>query len=91
MIEGLPNRKLTEKEVDQLSESDHFENIYIRGYALTPQYGEVDKLVITLADGTEKEIGYFIDDGWQELKRPCLTTKQRRVRSTECENSVNSR
>lgn len=68
MIEALPDRPLTESEVDQLRESNQFNNIYIRGYTLGPRPGEIEELVITLADGTEKEIFYFRDTGWRELE-----------------------
>jgi hypothetical protein len=68
MIETLPDRRLTEKEVDQLRESDRFEDIYIRGRFFGPMPGEAEELVITLSGGTKKEIGYFHDTGWQELE-----------------------
>lgn len=68
MIEALPNRLLTQEEVDQLRESDRFKDIYIRGYEIGPVPGEVEELVVTLADGTEKEIGYFYETGWKELE-----------------------
>jgi hypothetical protein len=68
MIEGLPDRRLTEKEVDQLRESDQFKDIFIRGRFIGPTVGVAEELVITLTDGTEKEIGYFLDTGWRELE-----------------------
>jgi len=68
MIEALPDRRLTEKEVNQLRESDRFNDIHIRGRLLGVAPGEIEELVITLADGTEKEIGYFHDTGWRVLE-----------------------
>ena len=68
MIKGLPDRRLTENEVDQLRESDQFDSIFIRGRTFSPEPGEVEELVLTLSDGTEKEIGYFYDTGWKELE-----------------------
>jgi hypothetical protein len=68
MIEGLPDRRLTENEVDQLRESGRFDTIYIRGRTFSPEPGIVEELVITLADGTKKEISYFRETGWEELE-----------------------
>jgi hypothetical protein len=68
MIEGLPDRRLTEEEVDQLRQSEQFNDIFIRGRFIGPTLGVAEELVITLADGTEKEIGYFLDTGWRELE-----------------------
>jgi len=68
MIEGLPERRLTEEEVDQLRQSEQFKDIFIRGRFIGPTPGVAEELVITLPDGTEKEIGYFFDTGWRELE-----------------------
>jgi len=68
MIEALPDRHLTEKEVDKLRESDQFKDIYIRGRAVGPHPGTVEEIVITLSDGSEKEISYVWGSGWEVLK-----------------------
>ena len=70
MIESLPDRHLTEKEVDKLRESDQFKEIHIRGRSLGPHPGTVEELVITLSDGSHKEIGYFWSSGSWEVLEP---------------------
>jgi len=70
MIESLPDRHLTEKEVDKLRESEQFKEIYIRGRSLGPHPGTVEELVITFSDGSEKEIGYFWSSGCWEVLEP---------------------
>ena len=68
MIDALPDRRLTEAEVDKLRESDRFDEIYIRGRALNMGPGVVEEMVITLSDGSEKAISYFHDTGWEVLE-----------------------
>jgi len=68
MINALPDRRLRESEVDKLRESDRFDDIYIRGRALNIGPGVVEEIVITLPDGSEKEISYFHDTGWEVLE-----------------------
>jgi len=68
MIDALPDRRLSEAEVDKLRESDRFDDIYIRGRALNMGPGAVEEIVITLSDGSEKEISYFHDTGWEVLE-----------------------
>ena len=68
MIESLPDRHLTEKEVDSLRESDQFKDIYIRGRGIGPHPGTVEELVVTLSNGSEKEISYVRGSGWEVLE-----------------------
>ena len=68
MIDALPDRRLSEAEVDKLRESERFDDIYIRGRALNIGPGVVEEMVITLSDGSEKTISYFHDTGWEVLE-----------------------
>ena len=60
----LPDRRLTEKEADQIKNCQQFKTVYVRGTFINAGQPLIEELVVTLRDGTNRELVWFTD-GWE--------------------------